>query len=530
MRKVAVGIAVACGVAAAAAAAVVVHRRMKKAGKWVKAMEMVKDFEEKCATPLSRLRQVSDAMIVEMQAGLASEGGSKLKMLISYVDSLPTGKEKGLFYALDLGGTNFRVLRLVLGGKGRGIINQQFVEVSIPTSLMTGSSSDELFDFIVAKLAKFVAQEGPDFKPSPCRQRELGFTFSFPVVQTSIASGTLLKWTKGFSINETVGRDVVEELTKAMERHGLDMRVSAMVNDAVGTLAGGRYANNDVVAAVILGTGSNAAYVERADAILKWHGPLPRSGEMVSCSSLIPISEHSIASTSFLWKNRVANGISLKVINMEWGNFKSAHLPLSEYDLELDAESLNPGDQIFEKVMSGMYLGEIVRRVLSWMAKEAAFFGDTVPPKLKVPFILGTPAISAMHQDTSPDLKVVASHIKDIFEITNTSLKIRRVIVQICSIVATRGARLSAAGILSILRNMGCDTITEGEERRTAIAMDGGLYEHYTEYRKCLVNCLNELLGKEVFESVVLELSNDGSGIGAAILAASHSKYIGCYD
>ncbi|XP_039066604.1 hexokinase-1-like [Hibiscus syriacus] len=498
MRKVAVGIAVACGVAAAAAAAVVVHRRMKKAGKWVKAMEMVKDFEEKCATPLSRLRQVSDAMIVEMQAGLASEGGSKLKMLISYVDSLPTGKEKGLFYALDLGGTNFRVLRLVLGGKGRGIINQQFVEVSIPTSLMTGSSSDELFDFIVAKLAKFVAQEGPDFKPSPCRQRELGFTFSFPVVQTSIASGTLLKWTKGFSINETVGRDVVEELTKAMERHGLDMRVSAMVNDAVGTLAGGRYANNDVVAAVILGTGSNAAYVERADAILKWHGPLPRSGEMV--------------------------------INMEWGNFKSAHLPLSEYDLELDAESLNPGDQIFEKVMSGMYLGEIVRRVLSWMAKEAAFFGDTVPPKLKVPFILGTPAISAMHQDTSPDLKVVASHIKDIFEITNTSLKIRRVIVQICSIVATRGARLSAAGILSILRNMGCDTITEGEERRTAIAMDGGLYEHYTEYRKCLVNCLNELLGKEVFESVVLELSNDGSGIGAAILAASHSKYIGCYD
>jgi len=35
-----------------------------------------------------------------------------------------------------------------------------------------------------------------------------------------------------------------------------------------------------------------------------------------------------------------------------------------------------------------MYLGEIVRRALFKMAEEADFFGDTVPPKLKVPFIL----------------------------------------------------------------------------------------------------------------------------------------------
>lgn len=39
--------------------------------------------------------------------------------------------------------------------------------------------------------------------------------------------------------------------------------------------------------------------------------------------------------------------------------------------------------------MAGMYLGEIVRRVLCRMAEEAAFFGDTVPTKLIEPFILG---------------------------------------------------------------------------------------------------------------------------------------------
>jgi len=33
---------------------------------------------------------------------------------------------------------------------------------------------------------------------------------------------------------------------------------------------------------VILGTGTNAAYVERAHAIPKWHGLIPKSGDMVS--------------------------------------------------------------------------------------------------------------------------------------------------------------------------------------------------------------------------------------------------------
>jgi len=98
--------------------------------------------------------------------------------------------------------------------------------------------------------------------------------------------------------------------------------------------------------------------------------------------------------------------------------------------------------QILEKIISGMYLGEILRRVLLKMAEEAAFFGDIVPPKLKIPFIIRliscsvvmttchrfrsliimfavcrTPNMSAMHSDTSPDLKVVGSKLKDILEV-----------------------------------------------------------------------------------------------------------------
>ncbi|GAA0155739.1 kinase [Lithospermum erythrorhizon] len=482
------GAAVVC-----AGAALIVKERMKSSSKWGKALAILKEFEEKCATPQSRLHQVADAMTVEMHAGLASENGSKLKMLISYVDNLPTGDEDGVYYALDLGGTNFRVLRVQLGGKEKGIEHQEFAEASIPADLMVGSA-EGLFDFIAAELARFINEEEEKFHQPPGRQRELGFTFSFPVMQTSISSGSLIRWTKGFSIDELVGQDVVAELTKAMHKKGADIRVAALVNDTIGTLAGGRYTHKDVSIAVILGTGTNAAYVERAQAIPKWHGPLPKSGEMV--------------------------------INMEWGNFKSSHLPLSEYDHALDAESLNPGEQIFEKMTSGMYLGEILRRVLLRMAEEAALFGEEVPAKLKIPFVLRTPEMSAMHHDTSSDLRVVGDKLKNILKAPSTSLKTRRLVVELCNIIATRGSRLAAAGMLGILKKLGKDTVKEGTPERTVIAMDGGLYEHYTEYSKCLENTLKELLGEELSAHVEMVHSNDGSGIGASLLAASNSIYL----
>lgn len=54
------------------------------------------------------------------------------------------------------------------------------------------------------------------------------------------------------------------------------------VNDTVGTLAAGRYVDNNTIAAVIMGTGTNAAYLEHVSSIPKWRGPPPESGDMVS--------------------------------------------------------------------------------------------------------------------------------------------------------------------------------------------------------------------------------------------------------
>ena len=60
----------------------------------------------------SKLKQITDYMLSEMDAGLASAGTSSLLMIPTHLTSVPTGKETGSYLALDLGGTNFRVLKV----------------------------------------------------------------------------------------------------------------------------------------------------------------------------------------------------------------------------------------------------------------------------------------------------------------------------------------------------------------------------------------------------------------------------------
>jgi hexokinase len=189
----------------------------------------------------------------------------------------------------------------------------------------------------------------------------------------------------------------------------------------------------------------------------------------------------------------------------------------------MDFKSLNPGEQIFEKLVSGMYLGEVVRRVLLKVVQEYPIFEDFIPPKLETPFILRTPQMSRIHHDKSSDLKEVGTQLKEVLGIHNTSLKTRKFVMDVCDMVAKRAAKLVAAGIYGIIKKIGRDTLSDNKQR-TVIAIDGGLFEHYTVFSECLMRTLDELLGEEVNDSVKIMYANDGSGIGAALIAVSHSE------
>lgn len=67
-----------------------------------------------------------------------------LKMLPTYVCQLPTGRETKDILALDLGGSNFRVLLIKLRDNEKPkILNKVFI---VSESIMKGSG-DKVFDF-----------------------------------------------------------------------------------------------------------------------------------------------------------------------------------------------------------------------------------------------------------------------------------------------------------------------------------------------------------------------------------------------
>lgn len=121
------------------------------------------------------------------------------------------------------------------------------------------------------------------------------------------------------------------------------------------------------------------------------------------------------------------------------------------------------------------------------------------------------------------------------FQISDVPLKVRRLVVRVCDVVTRRAARLAAAGIVGILKKIGRDgsggiasgrTKSEfGKPRRTVVAIDGALYAKYLMFREYLNEAVAEILGEDVAKHVVLRVCEDGSGIGAALIAASHSSH-----
>jgi hypothetical protein len=52
---------------------------------------LIYEFQHRCALPLHLLRKISEAMTLEMTAGLTTEGGSTMAMLPTFVEKMPTG-------------------------------------------------------------------------------------------------------------------------------------------------------------------------------------------------------------------------------------------------------------------------------------------------------------------------------------------------------------------------------------------------------------------------------------------------------
>ena len=105
-----------------------------------------------------------------------------------------------------------------------------------------------MFDYLAEGIKKFVPEACEEGPPMP-----LGVTFSFPIDQTSLTTGTLNRWTKGFSADGVVGKDVCKLLNEALARKGVKrVHVAALINDTTGTLASGGAGNPSCYIGLIL--------------------------------------------------------------------------------------------------------------------------------------------------------------------------------------------------------------------------------------------------------------------------------------
>lgn len=76
-------------------------------------------LESLLSVSTTKLHEVVKHFVKEMARGLTVHD-STLRMIPSHVVRRATGQEKGLYLALDLGGSNFRVCEVNLEGNGAG--------------------------------------------------------------------------------------------------------------------------------------------------------------------------------------------------------------------------------------------------------------------------------------------------------------------------------------------------------------------------------------------------------------------------
>lgn len=355
-----------------------------------------------------------------------------------------------------------------------------------------------LFDYLADSVDAFLTESHSIVSES--EHVYLGFTFSFPVEQTAIDKGVLLTWTKGFAAKNAIGRDVVKLLQDAFDRKHIHVRCIALVNDTVGAMLSHAYATGGCILGAIFGTGTNGAF------------PLP------------------VSEVTKLGNNAAALKGGDMILNTEWGGFDNTRtvLPSTPFDQKLDRESINPTYQAFEKFISGMYLGEIVRNIL-------LSFVDAVPPLLyqgrSTPVLNKHYGFDSAYMSsietatTAEDIRVVLVE-KLGFHPEMVSDEDAEMTRHICEMVATRAAALSGCALAAVLIQTGRARLGGGlsaGNKPYRVGLDGSLAEHYPNFETRMRKALRAIVG-ETEKHIEVGMAKDGSGVGAALGALQALK------
>lgn len=433
----------------------------------------------------TQMEVIIEKMTQEIENGLQDKE-STLKMLATYAP-IPTGQETGTFMGIDVGGTNLRVLLLDLPEPGvRGEL--KCIECVMPK---TSNTIDTFFGFIVSKIKDFVESNGLTNTTI-----KAGLTFSFAVEQIAINKGIQVAWSKGWNIEESVGKDIVAIFHDQMKKVGIqNVEIVAFINDTVGTFANLAYDDRSCGMGLIFGTGTNGCYIEKTE-------------------NFAPSKLKSECKEEFM------------VVNTEWGALDFPELKYNKFDQMIDEVSVNKGEHHFEKMISGIYMGWLARLAMVELIEKKIIFERHADNAMfsKTPddadsdtdfYKKFTSRNTVIAMDTTEELLKVDECLKS-FGINDSTLEERKIVKEICMLVTKRAGYLSAAVTVACYRKM-----VPYMKERTTVGVDGSVFEKSVPFRTYYLEALDML---QPNEKVTTQLSKDGSGLGAVILAAA----VGC--
>lgn len=355
----------------------------------------------------------------EMDRGLDGEARS-LAMIPAYVDTegeVPSGKPVAV---IDAGGTNLRICIAQFNDQGEVQLSG-FSKQPMPGRDREISAA-EFYGILVDAL-----------EPLQDEFEHIGFCFSYPATITPGFDGRLLHWTKEIKIPELVGTHIGAGLVSALEARGIGGRKVVVLNDTVACLLAGRAQgqgfNASSYVGFILGTGTNTAYVERNESIGKVDGFL---------------------------------GAGSQVINVESGGFNAFRR--GPFDLQLDARSENPGGHVFEKALSGVYMGALTLELLQALASEDVF-SPAGGAALSIMKELPTMHIDNLAADNGRDIGVLGSEA-----FTDVD---RDIMTTVFGAVVDRAALLTAVNILAAVVKCGAG---HDPKRPVCVNIDGSTY------------------------------------------------------
>ncbi|KAG5366443.1 Glucokinase [Yarrowia sp. B02] len=434
-----------------------------------------------------------------------------MPMIPSFVTRIPTGKEKGVQLAVDLGGTNFRVSSVHLNGDHTHKTVSSKVAVS--DELMTGGQA-EFFSFLAKQVQDFLREHHSEHftQTEPLR---MGVTFSFPVNQVALDKGFLIRWTKGYDIKDAVGKDVVELFQTQLDALDLNVKIVALVNDTVGTLLARAYASKScdgehkqTLIGAIFGTGTNGAYSERLKRVPKF----------------------TAENYPEVFKRYSAEQIANKtmIINTEWGSYDNDidFLPNTKWDVALDSKTHNKSFHMFEKRISGMFLGEILRLCILDLKSEGLILQSTKLEDNTVwrDFGMDTSVLSFIEAATAAEIKSGKDDYEKIIKamgLTSQDITPEQVasLKPLVTAIGRRSAYLSAIPLAAItLHTHALDKFDVVD-----IGVDGSVFQFYPNFANMVKEAMSYVDGISV-DRIDIGHAEDGSGVGAALAAYPDDK------